>query len=57
MHWEEHEVLAPDVESRHTLLGLAKMTNNAYVNETGDPYWYDLGGNWTSVSVNESSAS
>ena len=48
--WEEISVPGPDVESRETLLQLAKMSNNAYV-EPGDPYWYDLGGNWNSVRV------
>lgn len=48
--WEEEEILAPDVESRETLLELAKMTNNAYL-EVDDPAWYDLGSNWTAVSL------
>jgi hypothetical protein len=40
--------MGPDVESRATLLELAKMTNNAYV-EPDDPAWYDLGANWNDV--------
>jgi lipase ATG15 len=48
LHWDEEEVIGPDVESRETLLELAKMTSNAYV-EPGDPYWYDLEGNWSKV--------
>lgn len=49
MSWDEEEVEAPDVESRETLLQLAKLANNAYLlpNETG---WYDLGGSWNVVS-------
>ena len=49
--WDEDEVEAPDVDDRETLLALAKMTNNAYLeyNETG---WYDLGGEWNVVSPN-----
>lgn len=41
MDWEEDEIVGPNVESRETLLELAKMTNNAYLqpNETG---WYSL---------------
>lgn len=37
VRWEEHNVIAPDVEKRETLLELAKMTNNAYIeyNKTG----------------------
>lgn len=49
LKWEEDEVIAPDIESRETLLELAKMTNNAYV-APDDPAWYDLGGGWNSVS-------
>jgi hypothetical protein len=47
--WDEVEILGPDVESREVLLELAKMTHNAYL-EVDDSQWYDLGGNWTSVS-------
>jgi len=45
MSWDEEEVDAPNVESRETLLELAKMANNAYLlpNETE---WYDLDGKW-----------
>ncbi|KAI0359725.1 alpha/beta-hydrolase [Trametes cingulata] len=43
--WNEIEVDGPDVESRETLLLLAKMTNNAYL-EPGEDGWYDLGGHW-----------
>ncbi|KAF8071762.1 alpha/beta-hydrolase [Lyophyllum atratum] len=48
LQWDEEEIIAPDVESRETLLELAKMTNNAYVTP-GDPYWYDLGGGWNNT--------
>ena len=46
--WEEDEILGPNVESRETLLELAKMTNNAYLepDETG---WYSLNGTWNVV--------
>ncbi|KAF8628000.1 hypothetical protein AX15_004121 [Amanita polypyramis BW_CC] len=46
LHWDKDEVIGPDVESRETLLVLAKMTNNAYV-EPGSAEWYNLDGNWT----------
>jgi lipase ATG15 len=49
LDWEEDEVTAPDVESRETLLELAKMTNNAYL-EPNEEGWYDLGGDWNVVS-------
>lgn len=50
LHWESDEILAPDVESRETLLELAKMTNNAYL-DPDHPDWYNLSGNWTVVSA------
>jgi len=45
--WDIEEIPGPDVEKRETLLELAKMTNNAYLEpeETG---WYDIG-SWNSV--------
>jgi lipase ATG15 len=47
--WEEDEISGPDVESRETLLELAKMTHNAYI-DPDDPAWYELDRNWTVVS-------
>lgn len=46
--WDPDEVDAPDVESRETLLLLAKMTYNAYL-ETTDKDWYELGEEWPQV--------
>ncbi|EKM78636.1 hypothetical protein AGABI1DRAFT_41055 [Agaricus bisporus var. burnettii JB137-S8] len=46
LDWKEDVVLGPDVQSRETLLSLAKMTNNAYLND-GEAGWYELGKNWT----------
>lgn len=46
--WEEDTVLGPNVTNRHTLLQLAKMTNNAYTNP-GDDAWYDLDGKWNNA--------
>ncbi|KAG0702953.1 alpha/beta-hydrolase [Suillus ampliporus] len=43
--WYETDILEPNVESRETLLELAKMTNNAYV-PRDDSQWYELGENW-----------
>jgi lipase ATG15 len=49
--WSEVDLSGPDHENRHTLLTLAKMSNNAYVYQPGDPYWYELvDGNWSIVS-------
>ncbi|KJA19504.1 hypothetical protein HYPSUDRAFT_69247 [Hypholoma sublateritium FD-334 SS-4] len=45
LDWFPDEIEGPDVEVRETLLELAKMTNNAYV-EPDDPAWYDLEGRW-----------
>jgi hypothetical protein len=47
LDWDEDVVIGPDVEKRETLLELAKMTNNAYV-EPDDPAWYDIG-RWNDV--------
>ena len=48
LDWFPDEIEGPDVEARETLLELAKMTNNAYV-EPDDPAWYDLEGRWNVV--------
>ncbi|KAI0034748.1 alpha/beta-hydrolase [Vararia minispora EC-137] len=45
--WDEDEVEAPDISSRATLHTLAKMTANAYYNDSGQGGWYELGANWT----------
>ena len=47
--WDEDEIEAPDVEHRNTLLTLAKMTNDAYL-EPGEAGWYELGERWNIVS-------
>jgi hypothetical protein len=49
--WDEDEVPGPDVKDRETLILLAKMTNNAYLNP-GDAEWYDLGDGWNAVLKN-----
>lgn len=46
--WDGDEVDGPDVNDRETLLFLAKMTYNAYI-EPQDEDWYDLGERWTDV--------
>lgn len=48
LNWEEVIIPGPDVESRETLLQLAKMSNNAYLTPE-EPEWYDLGGGWNNV--------
>jgi lipase ATG15 len=47
--WDEWEIPGPDVESRETLLELAKMTNNAYVIDYNDTDWYELSDQWSST--------
>ncbi|KAH9041620.1 alpha/beta-hydrolase [Lactarius pseudohatsudake] len=45
LDWEEDEIPGPDVSKRETLLLLAKMTSNAYVEpDTGE--WYNLTDEW-----------
>jgi len=48
--WKEYEIIGPNVESRETLVELAKMTSNAYLepDETG---WYSLNGTWNTVRL------
>lgn len=48
--WDDVDTLGPEVESRETLLQLAKMTFNAYAAGPGKPSeWYELG-EWNMVS-------
>lgn len=49
LDWREEVIPGPDMGSRETLLLLAKMTNNAYLNP-GEAGWYEMGENWTVVS-------
>jgi len=53
LDWDEEEITGPDVESRETLLVLAKMTSNAYL-QPDDKEWYPLGKNWTTVRLQPS---
>lgn len=50
LDWDEEETVGPDTESRDTLLVLAKMTSNAYL-QPDDKGWYSLGENWTTVRL------
>jgi lipase ATG15 len=45
LHWEEDEIPGPDVSKRETLLLLAKMTSNAYLEPNTDG-WYELSDKW-----------
>lgn len=50
LFWSHERILAPHVESRETLLELAKMTNNAYV-APNDSAWYALKEQWVHVRL------
>lgn len=50
LEWDEDEIVGPDTESRETLLVLAKMTGDAYL-QPDDKGWYSLGENWTTVRL------
>jgi hypothetical protein len=45
LDWEDHDIPGPDVSKRETLLLLAKMTSNAYVEPDTDA-WYNLTDEW-----------
>ena len=48
VRWDAIEVQGPDVEDRHTLQELARMTGNAYA-LPGKKNWYDLDETWNTV--------
>ena len=56
LHWEEDEIPGPDVSKRETLLLLAKMTSNAYIEPNTDG-WYNLTDEWDIVRRPTSSPS
>ncbi|KAI0748526.1 alpha/beta-hydrolase [Daedaleopsis nitida] len=45
VEWEQVRVLAPDLQDRHTLSQLARMTGNAYA-LPGRPNWYEIDPAW-----------
>jgi hypothetical protein len=46
--WDEDEIMGPDVEDKETVLMLAQMTSNAYLNP-GEKGWYEVGEHWNVV--------
>lgn len=50
VEWDEFHVLAPDIEDRHTLSQLARMTGNAYA-LPGRKNWYDIDAAWNTVRL------
>lgn len=53
IEWEELIVSGPDIEDRHTLSQLARMTANAY-QLPGHQNWYELDASWDINTVNTS---
>jgi putative lipase involved disintegration of autophagic bodies len=52
MHMESTIGLIPDVNDRTSVLSLAMMTNNAYLDiDLNNTEWYDIGGSWKLVSI------
>lgn len=47
--WDPIEVPGPDIEDRHTLSQLARMSGNAYA-LPGQKNWYDIDLAWNTVS-------
>lgn len=50
VEWEPINVLGPDIEDKHTLSQLARMTGNAYA-LPGKPNWYDMDEAWNMVCL------
>ena len=50
VEWDAVQVLGPDVESRHTLVQLARMAGDAY-SFPGGKKWYDVDEAWNTVSM------
>ena len=48
IEWDPIEILSPDVEDRHTLSQLARMSGNAYA-LPGQSNWYDIDDAWNMV--------
>lgn len=50
LEWDPVEVLGPDVEDRHTLSQLARMSGNAYA-LPGQKNWYEVDMAWNKVGL------
>jgi lipase ATG15 len=49
VEWDTQEVLGPDIEDRHTLAQLARMSANAYGERRGNKNWYETDPAWNIV--------
>ncbi|KAF8660607.1 hypothetical protein AX16_001586 [Volvariella volvacea WC 439] len=45
LEWDEHQVLGPDIEDKHTIIQLARMSGDAYA-LPGRKNWYDIDPAW-----------
>jgi hypothetical protein len=50
VEWITTKTLGPDIEDRHTLAQLARMTGNAYA-LPGEDNWYDIDPSWNNVCI------
>jgi lipase ATG15 len=50
VEWETVDMLGPDIEDKHTLSQLARMTGNAYA-MPGQKNWYDIDQAWNTVCL------
>ncbi|KAH9952107.1 alpha/beta-hydrolase [Amylocystis lapponica] len=50
VEWDEVELRGPDIEDKHTLSQLARMTGNAYA-LPGKKNWYDIDPAWNNASL------
>lgn len=48
--WEPVEILGPDIQDKHTLSQLARISGNAYA-LPGQKNWYDVDSAWNVVSI------
>ena len=48
--WEPVEILGPDIQDKHTISQLARISGNAYA-LPGQKNWYDVDSAWNVVSI------
>ena len=48
--WEPVDILGPDIQDRHTIAQLARISGNAYA-LPGQKNWYDVDSAWNTVSL------
>lgn len=55
LEWDAVEILGPDIEDRHTLAQLARMSGNAYA-IPGQKDWYEVDPAWNTVCTHPSAS-